>query len=212
MRSRFSLALALGIALVSAKENGLARTPPMGWSSWNQFGGHQSAALLTSTADALVSTGLAALGYTQCVLRALLLALLLLPDPSPVGSVDMDGGWNSFKSLNASGYPTAERIPELEGGVLAAALHKKGMKLGMYVTGGFESVYEHEEKWAAKMFGKSEWNADRVKVDHKVRLLQLLLLLRRAPSRTRRAPGPPSARRPRTDGEPPATSTRSSEM
>ena len=59
-------------------------------------------------------------------------ALTLLP----VDCVDMDGGWNSFKSLNKTGYLTAERIPELEGRVLAAALHAKGCKLGMYVTGG----------------------------------------------------------------------------
>jgi len=208
---RFSLALGLA-ALVSAKENGLARTPPMGWSSWNQFGGHQSAALLTTTADALVSTGLAALGYTQCVLRALLLALLLRADPPPRRRR------RHGRRLELVQVAQQDRLPD--GGAHSGAgrprvgggAAREGLQAGHVRDGGFESVYEHEEKWAAKMFGKSEWNADRVKVDHKVRLLQLLLLLRRAPSRTRRAPGPPSARRPRTDGEPPATSTRSSEM
>jgi hypothetical protein len=71
-------------------DNGLARKPPMyviradllkhfiffstlrGWSSWNAWGGHQSADIMTDTGDLLVELGLADLGYTH---------------------VDMDGGW-----------------------------------------------------------------------------------------------------------------------
>lgn len=37
-----------------------------------------------------------------------------------------------------------------------------GLKLGMYLTAGFEAVYEHEAEWAEVMF--TEWGADGLKV------------------------------------------------
>ncbi|GMP23635.1 hypothetical protein CsSME_00001161 [Camellia sinensis var. sinensis] len=43
--------------------NGLARTPPMGWNSWNFFACNITEIVITETADALVTTGLADLGY-----------------------------------------------------------------------------------------------------------------------------------------------------
>ncbi|KAK8518765.1 hypothetical protein V6N12_012010 [Hibiscus sabdariffa] len=43
--------------------NGLARTPPMGWNSWNHFGCDIEENLIKETADAMVSRGLAKLGY-----------------------------------------------------------------------------------------------------------------------------------------------------
>ena len=53
-----------------AYDNGLGRTPPMGWNSWctdsicNAFGADPcSEHMVKTTADAMVSSGLAALGY-----------------------------------------------------------------------------------------------------------------------------------------------------
>nr|APU87395.1 alpha-galactosidase [Cyamopsis tetragonoloba] len=43
-------------------ENGLGQTPPMGWNSWNHFGCDISENVVRETADAMVSTGLAAFG------------------------------------------------------------------------------------------------------------------------------------------------------
>ena len=40
-----------------------ARTPQMGWNSWNKFGCNVNETLIQQTADAMVSTGLAKLGY-----------------------------------------------------------------------------------------------------------------------------------------------------
>nr|XP_009794941.1 PREDICTED: probable alpha-galactosidase [Nicotiana sylvestris] len=45
-------------------DNGLARTPQMGWSTWNFFACNINETVIKETADALVSTGLASLGYT----------------------------------------------------------------------------------------------------------------------------------------------------
>ena len=46
-----------------AAVNWVARTPPMGYNTWNHYGCSVDAQILTSTASALVSTGLAAKGY-----------------------------------------------------------------------------------------------------------------------------------------------------
>lgn len=47
-----------------ALPNGLALTPPMGWNSWNKFGCNVTEQKVESVADYLVSSGLAAAGYT----------------------------------------------------------------------------------------------------------------------------------------------------
>ncbi|HEU5467227.1 MAG TPA: hypothetical protein VFU75_10065, partial [Gemmatimonadales bacterium] len=44
-------------------DNGLARTPPMGWNSWNHFACDVSDRLIRETADAMVSSGMKDAGY-----------------------------------------------------------------------------------------------------------------------------------------------------
>lgn len=57
--------LILTFVVVSlALDNGLGRTPPMGWNSWNHFGCKINETIIRETADLLISTGLAAKGYT----------------------------------------------------------------------------------------------------------------------------------------------------
>ncbi|KAK6931793.1 Glycoside hydrolase, family 27 [Dillenia turbinata] len=51
-------------------ENGLARTPQMGWNSWNHFHCNIDEKLIKETADAMVSSGLAAVGYMYINLAA----------------------------------------------------------------------------------------------------------------------------------------------
>lgn len=61
MRLLVLLALVVvGLAL----DNGLGKTPPMGWNSWNKFHcDNLNETIVKETADLLVSTGLAAKGY-----------------------------------------------------------------------------------------------------------------------------------------------------
>jgi alpha-galactosidase len=47
----------------AALDNGLARTPPMGFNDWNAFGCGVSEQLIKDTADLFVSSGLQAAGY-----------------------------------------------------------------------------------------------------------------------------------------------------
>ena len=56
------LVLSGGLAVVlapsvQALENGVARTPPMGWNSWNTFGCNINETLIRQMADAMVSSG-----------------------------------------------------------------------------------------------------------------------------------------------------------
>src|SRR5574341_2640641 len=59
--------LPLGL-LGSPLDNGLARTPPMGWNSWNHFGCDVSAQLIRETADAMVTSGMRGAGYQYVVI------------------------------------------------------------------------------------------------------------------------------------------------
>jgi alpha-galactosidase len=114
-------------------------------SSWNCFGGAQSQEKMETVAEAIVALGLRDLGYVNLA---------------------VDGGWESFQhggpppkgSVGPHGWNFTN---------LTAYYHSIGLKLGMYVTGGFEAVYQKEAQWAEVMFG--EWGADGVKVDHMCR-------------------------------------------
>lgn len=62
------LALTLALPAVLALDNGLARTPQMGWNTWNHFGCGISEDTILSAAKAMVSNNLTAFGY-ECEYR-----------------------------------------------------------------------------------------------------------------------------------------------
>ncbi|MBQ1074907.1 ricin-type beta-trefoil lectin domain protein [Micromonospora sp. C31] len=67
-----TLAAAVGGGVVAprpaqALNNGVARTPPMGWNTWNTFGCNINETLIRQTADAIVVNGLRDLGYRYVV-------------------------------------------------------------------------------------------------------------------------------------------------
>ena len=51
------------LVAVLALDNGLGRTPPMGWNSWNKFHCNINETLITQTVDLIIQTGLADKGY-----------------------------------------------------------------------------------------------------------------------------------------------------
>ncbi|KAF2611246.1 hypothetical protein F2Q70_00007214 [Brassica cretica] len=66
----FTLSLSLSLTQVvdgfqsrMLMNNGLALTPQMGWNSWNHFQCNINETLIKQTADAMVSSGLSAIGY-----------------------------------------------------------------------------------------------------------------------------------------------------
>ncbi|XP_030967814.1 alpha-galactosidase 2-like isoform X4 [Quercus lobata] len=106
--------------------NGVARTPPMGWNSWNHFQCNIDEWTVKTTADALISTGLAALGYKY----------INIDDCWAEGKRDWRGNLREKPSTFPSGIKA-----------LADYVHAKGLKLGIYSDAGGE---ENPAKWASR--------------------------------------------------------------
>ncbi|KAK9070461.1 hypothetical protein SSX86_010863 [Deinandra increscens subsp. villosa] len=128
--------------------NGLAQTPQMGWNSWNFFACDINETLIKETADALISTGLADLGYNY---------------------VNIDDCWEAL-TRDAKGQlvPESKTFPS---GINALAdyAHEKGLKLGIYSSAGVftcqvrpASLF-HENDDAATW---ASWGVDYLKYDN----------------------------------------------
>ena len=131
-------------ALHVVSHNGLARTPPMGWNSWNHFKGAVDDATVRATADAMVSSGMQRAGYTY---------------------VNIDDTWEAGR--DASGrILTNRKFPDMK--ALADYVHGKGLKLGIYSSpgpltcAGYEGSYGHEEDDARTY---AAWGIDYLKYD-----------------------------------------------
>ena len=95
-------------------ENGLARTPPMGWNSWNRFGCNINESLIMEIADAMVATGMKDAGYIY---------------------VNIDDCWHGTRDVD--GYIRADPVRFPSGiAALADYVHSKGLKLGIYSDAG----------------------------------------------------------------------------
>ncbi|MEV0895256.1 ricin-type beta-trefoil lectin domain protein [Actinoplanes sp. NPDC049802] len=108
-------AAALPASPAQALDNGVARTPPMGWNTWNTFGCNINETLIKQTADAMVSNGLRDLGYQYVV----------------VDDCWFDPNRDSAGNLQ----PNLSRFP---GGMKALGdyLHARGLKFGIYGVPG----------------------------------------------------------------------------
>jgi alpha-galactosidase len=112
----FPIAILLMFAVVPAQalENGLARTPPMGWNSWNRFGCNVSEKLIKEIADAMVTTGMKDAGYEYLVI---------------------DDCWQVSRDQQGNILPDPQHFPS---GMKALAdyVHSKGLKFGIYSDAG----------------------------------------------------------------------------
>src|SRR6266498_1185608 len=131
-----------------AWENGLARTPPMGWNQWNAFGCNVTDALVRATADKFVSAGLQAAGYQY---------------------VNIDDCWMTRNRDSAGNLvPDPVKFPSGIRGV-ADYVHSKGLKLGIYSSAGtatcqgFPASLNHEQQDAALW---ASWGVDYLKYDN----------------------------------------------
>ncbi|KAL3653398.1 Alpha-galactosidase 3 [Castilleja foliolosa] len=128
--------------------NGLAKTPQMGWNSWNFFACDIDEKIIKETADAIVSTGLAKLGYAY---------------------VNIDDCWSELvRDSKGLLVPEAKSFPS---GIksLADYMHSKGLKLGIYSDAGAftcqvrpGSLFHEPED--AKLF--ASWGVDYLKYDN----------------------------------------------
>jgi alpha-galactosidase len=135
-------------------ENGLARSPPMGWSSWNHFHRDINETLFYETADAMISSGMARVGYQY---------------------INFDGGWwegvdTGHAVRNSSGFLQYDKVRFPKGmNALADYIHSKGLRFGHYTDGGKHfcngdaPASEGYEKQDIAQF--ASWDIDMVKVD-----------------------------------------------
>jgi alpha-galactosidase len=135
----------LGIA--NAQKFDLAKTPPMGWNSWNHFHGDINEQAIKDMADAMVSSGLKDAGYTY---------------------INIDDYWHGDRDAN--GFMNCDPV-KFPSGIKALAdyVHSKGLKLGIYsdagskTSGGRKSGSRGHEYQDALQYAR--WGVDYLKYD-----------------------------------------------
>ena len=112
---RVALAIFFSFCRAWALDDGLARTPPMGWNSWNHYQLKINESIIRSTADALSTNGMKAAGYQYII---------------------MDAGWKAKErdaqhrlAADPTNFPSGMRA-------LADYVHGKGLKFGLYTDAG----------------------------------------------------------------------------
>eukprot|EP01043_Picozoa_sp_COSAG02_P002482 COSAG02_NODE_57_length_43668_cov_118.217196_19_plen_612_part_00 len=148
MGAQWLPAAALLLGSTMAMPNGLGQTPAMAWSSWNYFAFGINETIALEIGDALVSTGLAKLGYRYVNIDA--------------GSFTGDRDKTTGKIIpNAKKYPHGMRW-------LSDQLHAKGLMFGVYTDislhtcGGSGSMGHY--KLDAETYAH-DWQVDYLKVD-----------------------------------------------
>src|SRR5215469_1607560 len=132
------------IELHDVADNSLARTPPMGWNSWNKFAGKVDDAAVRGVADAMVSSGMKDAGYIY---------------------INIDDTWEGPRDAQGN-IASNTKFPNMK--ALADYVHSKGLKIGIYSSpgpktcAGYEGSYGHEEQ-DAKQY--AAWGIDYLKYD-----------------------------------------------
>eukprot|EP01018_Ginkgo_biloba_P001006 Gb_38410 [translate_table: standard] len=127
-------------------ENGLGKTPPMGWNSWRHFKCNVTEKIVRETADAIVARGLHKLGYVY---------------------INIDNCW-AKKKRDQEGKLVA-RYSRFPSGMKAVSdyVHSKGLKFGIYSDAGKYTCHKaqpgslgHEEVDA---YTFASWEVDYLK-------------------------------------------------
>jgi len=122
----------------------LAPTPPMGWNSWNHFGGRVTEQDVKNAADALVKSGMRDAGYVY---------------------VNIDDTWEGKRDDHGV-LRANDKFPDMKG--LGEYLHSRGLKFGIYSSPGpqtcarFAGSYGHEQQ-DADLY--ASWGVDYLKYD-----------------------------------------------
>ncbi|MGD0832777.1 MAG: cellulose binding domain-containing protein [Terracidiphilus sp.] len=150
--SLWLLVCAALLALVAAPHalaanNGLARTPPMGWSSWNYYGCSADEAIVEQIASTIASNGMKAAGYEY---------------------INLDDCWMA-SSRDANGNLVADPTKFPDGmAAVATYVHSLGLKLGLYedmgtaTCAGYPGSYGYYQQDIATYVS---WGIDYIKMD-----------------------------------------------
>jgi len=139
--------LMISPVLGRALDNGLARTPPMGWNSWNKFACKGlNEIVIHQTADAMAANGMKDAGYQYVIL---------------------DDCWQGERDAQGNIQPDAQRFPS---GMKALGdyIHSKGLKFGIYSDAGTMTCAKRlgsmgHEYQDAKQY--ANWGVDYLKED-----------------------------------------------
>jgi len=148
MISVIFMTILFALSGVLSLENGQARTPQMGWNSWNKFRCDVSEDLIKRTADSIIATGLAAKGYNY---------------------VNLDDCWQIGRDEKTGRIlEERERFPS---GMKALAdyVHSVGLKFGVYSDAGTLTCERRPgslgyEDIDAQTY--AEWGVDYLKYDN----------------------------------------------
>lgn len=134
----------------------LAKTPPMGWNSWNTFACDINETLIKLMADAMVSSGMRDAGYVY---------------------INIDDCWHGERDALGFIHEDKTRFPS---GMKALAdyIHSKGLKIGIYSDAGTQTCggrpgsrgHEYQDAITYAQWGidylKYDWcNTDGLKAD-----------------------------------------------
>jgi alpha-galactosidase len=125
-------------------DNGLARTPPMGWNSWNKFAGRVDDAAVRGMADTMARNGMKDVGYQY---------------------INIDDTWEAGRDARGN-ITSNKKFPDMK--ALADYVHSKGLKIGIYSSpgpntcAGYEGSFGHEEQDARTY---AAWGIDYLKYD-----------------------------------------------
>lgn len=120
------------LRIVAGEE--IALTPPLGWNSWNCWGGSVTAEQVLSSARAMVEMGLADHGWTY---------------------VNIDDGWQGIRGGGFNAIQGNRKFPDMKG--LADAVHALGLKIGIYSTPWKGSYEGHIGSSADNADGSYDW-------------------------------------------------------
>ncbi len=147
MKNLFIVSL-LAIALVASgqKFENLAKTPPMGWNSWNKIACDVNEKVIREAADAMVATGMKDAGYNYIVI---------------------DDCWHGER--DSLGFIQSDPV-HFPSGIKALAdyVHSKGLKFGIYSCAGNKTCAGrpgsrgHEYQDALQY---AQWGVDYLKYD-----------------------------------------------
>lgn len=142
-RANLPLTGALNAATIA-----LAPTPPMGWNPWYEFGCQDNETIVEQTAQAMISSGMAAAGYRYVNLDDCWMA----PQRDPGGELQ----------------PDPQTFPE---GIaaLASFVHGLGLRLGIYLDAGSQTCMERPGSsayLAQDAATLASWDVDFIKVDY----------------------------------------------